>query len=175
MRVNRLRLFRIASAGWFCFIVITAGCSSNSWISQWSGSGFLRREFLDYKKVAVLPFKGDTNGKASDAFAQSFHERFDQITLVDQKQLLGSFWAQDLYSDRLNKATERKIGEDFGVQALIVGDVYFPSVLRWLLQVQIIDIETGEVIGRSMVEVDFVGSLGVKPACRIAVEKLTLR
>ena len=175
MRVNRLGFFHIVSAGWFCLIILTAGCSSNSWISQWSGSGFLRREFLDYKKVAVLPFKGDTNGKASDAFAQSFHERFDQITLVDQKQLLGSFWAQDLYSDRLNKATERKIGEDFGVQALIVGDVYFPSVLRWLLQVQIIDIETGEVIGRSMVEVDFVGSLGVKPACRIAVEKLTLR
>ena len=89
--------------------------------------------------------------------------------------MLGSFWEKDLYSDRLNEATERKIAEDFGVQALIIGDVYYPSVLRWLLQVQIIDIETGEVMGRSLVEVDFVGALGVKPACRIAVQNLTPR
>ena len=175
MNTKNLLIFRFAFSGLFGIFMIIWGCSSSSWISQWSGSGFIKKEFLDYKKVAVLPFKGDTNGKASDAFAQSFHERFDQITLVDRKELLGSFWEKDLYSDRLNKATERKIAEDFGVQALIIGDVYYPSVLRWLLQVQIIDIETGEVMGRSLVEVDFVGALGVKPACRIAVQNLTPR
>ena len=164
-------LFHIVFIVLFCFSIVT-GCSSNSWVSQWSGSGFLKRDFLDYKKVAVLPFKGDTKGKASDAFAQSFHERFHQITVVDQKQLLGSFWEQDLYSGRLNKATERKIGEDFGVQALIIGDVYYPSVLRWLLQVQIVDVETGEVMGRSLVEIDFMGALGVRQACEIAVQYL---
>jgi hypothetical protein len=82
---------------------------------------------------------------------------------------------QGLYTDQPSEETRRKIAEDFGVQALIVGDVYFPSVLRWLLQVQIIDIETGEVMGRTMVEVDFVGALGVKPACRIAVQNLTVK
>jgi TolB-like protein len=167
-------LFYIVFIALFCVSIVT-GCSSTGWVPQWSGSGFIKKEFLDYKKVAVLPFKGDTKGEASDTFARSFHERFQQITLVDRKQLLGIFQEQDLYSDRLNKATERKIAEDFDVQALIVGDVYYPSILRWLLQVQIIDIETGEVMGRSLVEIDFMGALGVKQACRIAVQNLTLR
>jgi TolB-like protein len=176
MKVARFWLFRIVSALCFCFFVIfTTGCSSTGWVPQWSGNGFIKKEFLDYKKVAVLPFKGDTKGEASDNFAQSFHERFHQITLVDRKQLLGIFQEQDLYSDRLNEATERKIGEDFGVQALIKGDVYYPSILRWLLQVQIIDVETGEVMGRSMVEIDFMGAEGVRQACRIAVQNLTVR
>jgi hypothetical protein len=163
-------LFDIIFVALFCVSIVT-GCSSSSWMSQWSGSGFIKKEFLDYKKVAVLPFKGDTKGEASDNFAQSFHERFHQITLVDRRQLL----EQGLYTDQPSEETRRKIAEDFGVQALIVGDVYFPSVLRWLLQVQIIDIETGEVMGRTMVEVDFVGALGVKPACRIAVQNLTVK
>jgi len=168
--MNVTRLLRI-SLGLFCVSLIVAGCSSVK-VPQWSGSGFLKKEFLEYKRVAVLPFKGDTEGKASDAFAQSFHERFDQMTLVVRKQLLGSFWERDLYSDRLNKATERKIAEDFGVQALVIGDVYYPSVLRWLLQVQIVDVETNEVLGRSLVEIDFMGALGVKQACKIAVQNL---
>ena len=167
-------LFYIVFTALFCVSIVT-GCPSTGWVPQWSGSGFIKKEFLDYKKVAVLPFKGDTKGEASDTFARSFHERFQQITLVDRKQLLGIFQEQDLYSDRLNKATERKIAEDFDVQALIAGDVYYPSILRWLLQVQIIDIETGEVMGRSLVEIDFMGAEGVKQACRIAVQNLTLR
>jgi len=77
MNTKNLLIFRFAFAGLVGIFMIIWGCSSSSWISQWSGSGFIKKEFLDYKKVAVLPFKGDTNGKASDAFAQSFHERFD--------------------------------------------------------------------------------------------------
>ena len=167
-------LFYIVFTALFCVSIVT-GCSSTGWVPQWSGSGFIKKEFLDYKKVAALPFKGDTKGEVSDTFARSFHERFQQITLVDRKQLLGIFQEQDLYSDRLNKATERKIAEDFDVQALIAGDVYYPSILRWLLQVQIIDIETGEVMGRSLVEIDFMGGEGVNQACRIAVQNLTLK
>ena len=163
-------LFYIVFIALFCVSIVT-GCSSSSWVSQWSGSGFIKKEFLDYKKVAVLPFKGDTKGEASDNFAQSFHERFHQITLVDRRQLL----EQGLYTDQPSEETRRKIAEDFGAQALITGDVYFPSILRWLLQVQIIDIETGEIMGRSLVEIDFVGALGVKQACRIAVQNLTVK
>jgi hypothetical protein len=43
------------------------------------------------------------------------------------------------------------------------------------LQIQIIDVETGEVIGRSLVEIDFVGARRMEEACRVAVQYLTPR
>jgi len=173
MNIKKLLLSRFVFLGLFCISIAVAGCSLGVRVPQWSGSGFIREEFLDYKKVAVLPFKGDAKGEASDTFAQSFHERFQQIALVERKQLLGIFEEQDLYSDQLSEATRTKIGEVFGVQALIIGDVYYPSILRWLLQVQVIDIETGEVMGRSLVEINFMGAEGKKEACKIAVHNLT--
>jgi hypothetical protein len=54
-----------------------------------------------------------------------------------------------------------------------MGDVYYPSILRWLLQVQIVDVETGDVMGRSFVEINYMGAEGVKEACKIAVQNLT--
>lgn len=175
MRVNRLWLFRSAFAGVFSFLIITTGCSSTGWVPQWSGSGFIRKEFLDYKKVAVLPFKGDTRGEASEAFAESLHEKFPQVALFEQKQLLEIFEEQDLYPGKLNESTRRKVGKILGVEALVMGDVYYPSILRWLLQVQIVAVETGEVMGRSLVEINYMGAEGVKGACKIAVQNLTLR
>jgi len=97
------------------------------------------------------------------------------MALLKRKQLLGFFEEQGLYPDQLSEATRRKFGQVFYVQAIIIGNVYYPSILRWLLQVQIIDVETGEVMGRSMVEIDFMGAEGVKEACRIAVQNLTLK
>lgn len=142
---------------------------------QWSGSGFSREEILEYKKAAVFPFKGDTRGEASDTFAESFHEKFPQIEMVRRDQVLEAFQQQDLYSDRIDEATRRKIGQVFGVQAFVVGDVYYPSIFRWLLQIQVIDVENGEVMGRSFVEINYVGAEGVKEACRIAAQNLTRR
>jgi hypothetical protein len=144
-------------------------------VPQWSGSGFIRKEFLDYRRAAVLPFEGDTNGEVSSVFARTFHERFTQIELVGQGQLLKDFREQDLYSNQLNEAVRRKMGEVFGVQAIVAGNVYYPSIFRWLLQIQIIDVETGEVIGRSLVEIDFVGARRMEEACRVAVQYLTPR
>jgi hypothetical protein len=43
------------------------------------------------------------------------------------------------------------------------------------LQVQIIDVETGEVLGRSLVEINYMGAEGVKEACKIAVQNLTFK
>ena len=142
---------------------------------RWSGSGFSREEILEYKKAAVFPFKGDTRGEASDTFAESFHEKFPQIEMVRRDQVLEAFQQQDLYSDRIDEATRRKIGQVFGVQAFVVGDVYYPSIFRWLLQIQVIDVENGEVMGRSCVEMNYVGAEGVKEACRIAAQNLTRR
>jgi hypothetical protein len=173
--VNRLRFFRIAFCVLFCFLFITTACSSTGWVPQWSGSGFIREEFLDYKKVVVLPFKGDTGGEASDAFAERLREKFPQVALFEQKRLLGIFEEQDLYPGKLNESTRRRIGKVLGVQALIMGDIYYPTILRWLLQVQIVDVETGEVMGRSFVEINYMGAEGVKEACKIAVQNLTLR
>jgi hypothetical protein len=169
--MNVTKLFRI-SLGLFCASVIVAGCSSIVRVPQWSGSGFLKKEFLGYKKVAVLPFEGDSKGEAAQDFARAFHGRFPQIELVESKQLLEVYRKEDLYPNRVDEATRRKIQESFGVQALVMGNVYYPSIARWLLQVQIVDAETNEVLGRSLAEIDFMGAEGVKEACEIAVQYL---
>ena len=173
--MRKSSLFYVVFIGLFYISIIAAGCSSTVRVPQWSGSGFIRREFLDYSKVAILPFGGDSKGEASDTFAQNFHEKFQQLGLVKRKQLLGIFEEQDLYPSKLSETTRRKIGQVFGVQAIVIGNVYYPSILRWLLQVQIIDVETGEVMGRSLVEIDYMGAEGVEEACRIAVQNLALR
>jgi TolB-like protein len=175
MSTKRLRFFRLLFIGLFFSSIIAAGCSFRGGVPQWSGSGFIKKEVLEHKKVAVLPFKGDTKGEASDAFAKSFHERFPQIELVGRERLLETSQEQDLYSERIDEATRRRIGEVFGVQSLILGDIFYPSILRWLLQIQVIDVETGGVIGRSFVEINYMGAEGVKEACKIAVKNLVLR
>ncbi len=165
-----IKLFRI-SLGLLYVSILVTGCSSTVKVPQWSGSGFLKKEFLEYRKVAVLPFEGDAKVQASGVFAQAFHEKFPQMELVGPKQLLEVFRKEDLY--RVNEATRRKIQESFGVQALVMGNIYYPSIVRWLLQVQIVDAETNEMLGRSLVEIDFMGAEGAKEACKIAVQYLT--
>jgi len=167
--------FRLFFLGLFCSSVIIAGCSFTGGVPPSNGSGFIRKESLGYKKAAVLPFQGDTKGEASDAFAEDFHERFPQIGLVRREQILTAFQEQDLYPDRIDEVTRKKVGEIFGVQALITGNVYYPSILQWLLQIQIVDVETGEIMGRSLVEINYVGAEGMKEACKIAVKNLVLR
>ena len=168
--MNVIKLLFV-SIGLLSFFV--AGCSSTLKVPQSSGSGFLKREFLEYKKVAVLPFEGDSKGEASKDFAQALHEKFPQMELVEPKQLLEVFQKEDLYPNRVTEATRRKIQESFGVQALVVGNVYYPSIVRWLLQVQIVDANTNEVLGRSLAEIDFMGAEGKKEGCKIAVQYLT--
>lgn len=156
-------------------IVFVTGCSSlKAGVPQWSGSGFLRKEFLQLKSVAVLPFEGDDSGEVSDAFAESFYERFPQISTVDRKRVLEVFRGQALNVGRLDDATREKIGRTLGVQAVITGNVYYPSIVNWFLQVEIVDTDTGKMMGRSMVEIDFMGAEGKKKGARFAVEKLTL-
>ncbi len=161
--------------GLFFSFIIVAGYSCTGGVPQWTGSGFIRKELLEYKRAAVLPFKGDSKGEVSDTFAEDFHEKFPEIELVRREQVLRAFQGQDLSSDRIDEATRKKLGEVLGVQTLIVGDVYYPSILRWLLQIQAIDVETGEVMGRSFVEIDYLGAEGVKEACKIAVKNLALK
>ena len=175
MNMKSLLFFRLLFLGLFSSFIIVAGCSFSVGVPQWSGSGFLRKELLEYKKAAVLPFQGDSKGEASETFAENFHEKFPQIELVRREQVLKAFQDQDLYSDRIDEATRRKIGQLFGVQAVILGNVYYPSILRWLLQIQVIDIETGQVMARSLVEINYVGAEGVKEACKVAVKNLALR
>lgn len=175
MGFKRFLVLSLATAGLFCSSIFDTGCSFIGGLPPSSGSGFLREEVLGYQEIAVLPFKGDTKGEAADTFAQVFHEKFQTITLVGRKQVLEMFEEQTLYADQLSEATRREIGNVFGVQAVIVGNVYYPSILRWLLQVQIIDVGTGDVLGRSMVEIDYAGAEGVKNACRIAVQNLKPR
>jgi len=175
MSIKSLGFFRLVFLGLFCSSITAGGCSFTGGVPQWSGSGFIRKELLEYKKVAVLPFQGDSKGEASDSFAESFQEKFPQIELVRREQVLQAFQEQDLYSDRIDKATRRKLGQVFGVQAFIIGNVYYPSILRWLLQIQVIDVETGEIMGRSLVEINYVGAEGLKEACKIAVKNLVLK
>lgn len=175
MGSKRILSLSLVTLGLSYFSIFATGCSFTEGVPQWSGNGFIRKELLEYKRIAVLPFKGDTKGETSDTFAQTFQEKFETMALVERKQLLEIFKEKDLYPDRLSEITRREISEVFGVQALIIGNVYYPSILRWLLQVEIIDVETGEVMGRSMVEINYMGAEGVKEACRIAVQNLRLK
>ena len=175
MGFERFLVLGFTMVGLLSSSIFATGCSFPAVVPPSSGSGFLRKEVLGYQKIAVLPFKGDTKGKGSDTFAKVFHEKFQTIVLVERRQVLEMFEERSLYTDQLSEATRREISKVFGVKAVIVGNVYYPSVLRWLLQVQIIDVETGEVLGRSMVEIDYAGGEAVKDACRIAVQNLTPR
>ena len=175
MNIRKLWFFRFFFLGLLCSSITVAGCSFTVGVPQWRGSGFIREELLEYKKVAVLPFQGDTKGEASNTFAENFHEKFPEIELVRRKEVLEAFQEQELYLDWTDEATRRKIGRALGVQGFIVGNVYYPSILRWLLQIQVVDVERGDVVGRSFVEVDYVGAEGVKEACKIAVNNLTLK
>lgn len=177
MSIKGLPFFRVVFIGLFCSSVAIvgtiAGCFFTEGVPQWSGSGFIRKELLEYAEIAVLPFHGDKKGEASDTFAENFRDKFPQIKLVKREQVLEVFQEQDLASDRLDEATRRKIGRVFGVQALIAGDIYYPSIFRWLLQIQVIDVEDGRILGRSLVEINYLGAEGMKEACRIAVQNLT--
>jgi hypothetical protein len=162
-------------------LILVSGCSVGQsmvkevGVPQWTGSGFLRKEFLDYKRVAILPFEGDPTGEVSDTFRRSFHERFPQMTLAGRKQVLERFQEQGMYYGRLDKATRSEIGKVFDVQAVVMGSVYYPSILRWLLQVIIVDTETDTVLGRSYVEINFMGAEGAKKGCDFAVQSFTVR
>ena len=155
-------------------VVVAAGCSMNQGVPQWSGSGFIREEFLEYRSVAVLPFEGDDSGEVSDAFAMSFHERFPGISMTDRRRVSKALQGRPLGPEKLDEETRLGIGKVLGVQALIAGNIYYPSISRWLLQVVILDTEAGQVMGRSLVEINFMGAMGKKEGARFAVEKLTV-
>jgi len=159
----------------FFLMIIITGCSFNAGVPQWSGSGFVRKELSDYKSVAILPFEGDDSGEVSNAFARNFHEKFPEISIVDRKLVLGVVRGQTLTPDRLDEKERFRIGNALAAQALITGNIYYPSISRWLLQIVILDTETGKVMGRSLVEINFMGAEGKEQGARFAVEKLTTR
>jgi len=179
MGTKNLRFFHLIFLGLLCssitIVGTIAGCFFTGGVPQWSGSGFIRKDLLEYKKVAVLPFKGDSGGETSGNFAETFHEKFPRFEVVRRGQVLEAFQEQDLYPERIDEATRRRIGQVFGVQAFITGNVYYPSIFRWLLQIQVVDVEKGEIMGRSFVEMNYVGAEGMKEACKIAVKNLALR
>jgi hypothetical protein len=142
--------------------------------AQPGGSGFLRKEFLKYETIAVFPFEGDDTGKVAKAFARNFHERFPQISILGGRQFLDNPQEEKFNLNQLDDATRLKIGRRVGAQALITGMIYSPSLLSWYLQVKIIDTETGQVLGRSMVEIDSLFPTNIEKAARLAVEKLSL-
>jgi len=160
---------------------LASGCSSGDsvvqavGVPQWTGSGFLREEFLRYKRVAILPFEGDPEGQTSDTFLQKFHTRFPEMILVRQSRVLERFQERDLYYGRLDKVTRSEIRKVFNVQAVVMGSVSYPSILRWLLQVVIVDTETDTVLGRSYVEINFLGAEGMPKGCELAVQSLIVR
>jgi len=173
-----MRIDRVAAAVFLLSVLLAFGCSFDRispQIPQKTGSGFLKKDFLEFKSVAILPFEGDSKGEVSDTFALCFLEKFPQVAVVERKEVQRAFKEQDFTAGRLEDATRMKIGKAFGVQAVITGSVYYPSILRWLLQVKVIDVETGSWVGHSSVEIDFAGALGLKEGCKLAVESLKVR
>jgi hypothetical protein len=140
-----------------------------------SGSGFLRKEFLGYENVAILPFEGDDTGEVSKAFARNFHKRFPQISVLGGRTFLDDPRAKKFNLYQMDDATRLKIGRRVGAQALITGAIYSPSILSWFLQVKIMDVETGRMMGRSTVEIHSLSAADIEEAARLAVEKLSLQ
>lgn len=151
---------------WIVFSVM--GCA------QSRGSGFLKEEFLKYENIAILPFEGDDSGEVAKAFARNFHQRFPEISILGGRQFLDKPPEEKLNLDQLDDATRLKIGRRVGAQALITGMIYSPGILGWYLQVKIIDTETGQVLGRSMVQIDSLFATDIEKAARLAVGKLSL-
>jgi len=143
--------------------------------AQSGGSGFIREEFLKYENIAILPFEGDDKGQVAKAFARNFHEKFPQISILGGRQFLENPPEEKLNFDQLDDATRLKIGKKVGAQALITGMIYSPGLLSWYLQVKIVDTETGQVLGRSMVQIDSLFATDIEKAARLAVEKLSSR
>jgi hypothetical protein len=153
----------------FLWIVVSVmGCG------QSGGSGFLRKEFLRYENIAILPFEGDDTGEVARAFARNFQQTFPQISILGGRQFLDNPPEEKLNLNQLDDATRLKIGRRVGAQALITGMIYSPGLLSWYLQVKIIDTETGEILGRSMVQIDSLFATEIEKAARLAVEKLSL-
>jgi hypothetical protein len=155
-------------------MALIEGCQFKQGVPQWSGSGFLRKEFLEYRGVAIFPFEGDDSGEVTDAFVRAFCERFPQISITGPQRVLEVLRSEALGPEGLDESARAKISSMLGAQALITGNVYYPSIVRWLLQVVIFDTETGRVMGRSLVEINFMGAMGIKEGARFSVEKLTL-
>ena len=154
---------------YFLFLILLViGCAEQR------GSGFLRKEFLDYQNVAILPFRGDDTGEVAKAFGWNFHKRFPQIEILGGRQFLDNPKEEKINVDQLDDATRLKIGRRVGAQALITGSIYSPSISSWYLQVKIIDTETGEIIGRSMVEIGSLFPTDIDKATRLAVDRLSL-
>jgi hypothetical protein len=143
--------------------------------AQTTGSGFLRKEFLEYDNVAILPFEGSDTGEISRAFARSFQKRFPQISILGGRKFLDDPRTEKVNLYQMDDATRLKIGRRVGAQALITGAVYSPSLSSWFLQVKIMDVETGRMMGRSTVEIGSLGATDIEEAARLAVEKLSLQ
>ena len=169
----RRRKVRFSLFFFLLLATVLMSCSLNEGVPQWSGSGFVRKEFLEYKSAAVLPFDGDDTGEVSRAFASNFHEKFPQISIVDRKRVSELLKDHRITPNRLDEEARLRLGHALGAQALITGNIYYPTIFRWLLQVVIIDTETGEVMGRSLVEINYMGAMGKEEAAHFAVEKLT--
>jgi len=143
--------------------------------SQSRGSGFLRKEFLEYQNVAILPFEGDKTGELSKAFARNFQKRFPEISILGGRKFLDDPSEEEINLYQMDDATRLKIGRRIGAQALITGAIYSPNLLSWFLQVKIMDVETGRMMGRSTVEIDSLSATNIEEAARLAVEKLSLQ
>ena len=143
--------------------------------SQSRGSGFLRKEFLEYENVAILPFEGDDTGEMSKAFARDFQKRFPEISILGGRKFLDDPREEKFNLYQLDDATRLKIGRRVGARALITGAIYSPGILSWFLQVKIMDVETGRMMGRSTVEIDSLSATDLQEAARLAVEQLSPR
>jgi hypothetical protein len=143
--------------------------------AQSRGSGFLKKEFLEYESIAILPFEGDDTGEMSKAFARDFQKRFPQISILGGRKFLDDPKTEKVNLYQMDDSTRLKIGRRVGAQALITGAIYSPGILSWFLQVKIMDVETGRMMGRSTVEIDSLSATDIEEASRLAVEKLSLQ
>lgn len=148
------RLLRIAGV---CLTALTMGCAGAS-IRTFSKPTTGQRQYGKIKKVAVLPFDSVVEGAQAPRIAGEFfiqellsRETFDSVEEPRYvNELMKKLKLRN--TEGLDKEVVRKLGEELQAQALILGDLLLygqeenSEIVEFVLQTNMIDVETGDVL-----------------------------
>jgi len=138
-------------------IALTMGCAGAS-IRTFSKPTTGQRQYGKIKKIAVLPFDSVVEGAqapriAGDFFIQELLSRGTFESIEEPRyvnELMKKLKLRN--TEGLDKEVVRKLGEELQAQALILGDLLIygqeenSEIVEFVLQANMLDVETGDVL-----------------------------
>ena len=146
----------IGTAG-IALLALAMGCAGSS-VKTFSKPLSDKRQYGKVKKVAIMPFDSVVEGAQAsrvslDLFVQEVLTRgtFEQ---VEEPRYVGELMKKLKLrnTENLDREIVRKIGEELRAQALILGNVLFfgpeekADIARFTLQVNMLDVESGDIL-----------------------------